>query len=102
MEEPKNINHYLESSKGLVREDKERDWVELVLKNTTDPFAADTLEASIEVMRALSGGKSPEEARRTSDARGLSGGYANCMDSVVSEFHARGREYMQRFHPDWT
>ena len=53
-EKPKSLNDYITESNGLVRADKVGEWNDYLRDNTSTPYAAGIIDASLRVMVALS------------------------------------------------
>ena len=84
---------YLEQGKNLVKENLLEEWEKYVRKNTQDGYYAKIVEASLRVMQALSEGKPPKEALKTTDRMGITIFMTTYMAQTVSYFHPRGEEF---------
>lgn len=92
------LDELLANSDGLVRKNLVEAWRDYVKRNTKDFYSAGVVEASIKVMKALSEGKTPEEAEKSIDGVGISGFMIGCMTETVSIFHPRGEEFRKYLH----
>ena len=85
---------FIEEGRNLVKKELLEEWKEYVRKNTQNFYSAGVVEASVRVMKALSEGKTPEEAEGEIDKR-ITGFMAGCVAQTVAYFHPRGEEFRQ-------
>lgn len=92
----KNYEKYLKEGLALVKDEKRDEWKDYVEKNTQDFYSAGVVDVSIKIMKALSEGKTPEEAaEKEMEGTGITGFQAGCVAQTVSYFHPRGEEFRE-------
>jgi hypothetical protein len=91
------LEGYLKASQGHVREDRTAKWsafIEDHLRGSPNNYLLNRyqLDATLRVMKAMSEGKTPEEARQEA-GKGQSANSLTQIALIVSYFHPRGDEY---------
>jgi hypothetical protein len=98
----KNIPKYLKKGKRMIKEDKWDVWEKFVRANTSQGYSAEIVDASVEVMKDLSKGKSLEDACRTLKDSGASNYSASLIAQTVARFHPQGEEFKKHFQKKYT
>lgn len=83
---------------ALIKPELSSEWKEFVSNNTQDGYSACIVESAIRVMKALTAGQTPEEAKKAR-IRDITGHMDSCATMTVAYFHPRGEEYRKAWQP---
>lgn len=94
------ILRLIEEGEFLVKSELKSEWPKYVIDGARDVFCTYTIEISLKIMKVLTEGKSPKEAKETVEEKlvlKITPHQMRYITPAIFKFHSRGKEFREYY-----